>query len=124
MWRLRPTVVLGALWAWTSVWRVRRRLQRSGLKTAALKPSPCPPGAVLGVRGVLTRLSPTCLEGALVWQAWLAARGDRRDVVIGVPPSDLGHGTNPAHAWVDGLDPKSADAYIEIYRVPAVVARP
>ena len=50
--------------------------------------------------GALARLKPTCLERALVLEAWLAAEGTLRDVVIGVLPD--GMKSAPAHAWVDG----------------------
>jgi hypothetical protein len=63
----------------------------------------------------LSRLKPTCLERALVLQAWLASQGTARDVVIGVPRDGMKAG--PAHAWVDGTDTVSAEEYVELHRL-------
>jgi hypothetical protein len=70
------------------------------------------------VYGALSRLDPTCLERALVQQAWLLSQGRPLDVVIGVPLKGMRSGT--AHAWVDGTDPVSPTKYAEIHRLPAV----
>lgn len=117
MWRLRPVVLYGAAWAWISILRVRRGLKRDGLAHRPLNPPRMTPSAERGVRGVLVRLSPTCLERALVWQAWLAARDDSRDVVIGILPTGIDPDDAPAHAWVDGTDPASAKRYLELHRI-------
>jgi hypothetical protein len=56
-----------------------------------------------------------CLVSASVRQAWLAARGDPQDVVIGValePSGEL-----RAHAWLSGADAEGT-GYDEITRVP------
>ena len=66
--------------------------------------------------GALNRLKPTCLERALVLQAWLAAHGAPRDVIIGIPPTGIRSG--PAHAWVDGTDQVSPLGYLELHRLP------
>ncbi len=63
----------------------------------------------------MSRVQATCLESALVRQRWLAAHGDRRDIVIGVSPSGLRD--NPAHAWVDGTDSRAASSYLELHRL-------
>lgn len=123
MWRLRPAVLLGAGWALMSVVRIRHRRKHRHIDGLALRPSPCPPASFDGVRGVLSRLSPTCLERALIWQSWLAARGDLRDVVIGVPSAGLGPEKPPAHAWVDGADPSSATTYLELHRLAPALYR-
>jgi hypothetical protein len=60
---------------------------------------------------VLRRLEPSCLERALVLQRWLAARGDPREVVIGVTAPDAHF---EAHAWLDGESPRE---FREIARV-------
>ncbi len=64
----------------------------------------------------LSRLKPTCLERALVLQAWMVAQGSARDVVIGVPQGGMKSG--PAHAWVDGTDPLSTTTFLELHRIP------
>jgi hypothetical protein len=81
------------------------------------RPSVVSRSAALGVNAVLTRMSPTCLERALVLQRWQASVGDPRDVVIGLPPDGL-H-ASPAHAWVDGLDDASPADYVELHRLPS-----
>jgi hypothetical protein len=64
-------------------------------------PPVLPPHSERGVRAVLRRRRATCLERSLVLQQWLVARGDPRDLVIGViGPSD----GFKAHAWLDGED--------------------
>jgi hypothetical protein len=47
---------------------------------------------------MLRRVGETCLVNAIVLQAWEAAHGQRRDLVIGTTGPDGFH----AHAWLDG----------------------
>jgi len=115
MWRCRPSVLRAALWALTQVRHVRRQLAAGVMRPTLKDPPILPSSAIIGVLAVLTRFSPTCLEGALVRQHWMAHHGDRRDVVIGLPQSDFG--ATPAHAWVDGTDDASARRYIELHRL-------
>ena len=68
------------------------------------------------MRGVLRRSPATCLESALVLQAWLAAQGDPRDVVIGVASPASGFA---AHAWVDGEPDRVSRGFDELTRLPA-----
>ena len=51
-----------------------------------------------GVRATLRRLEETCLVNSIVLQAWEAAHGQRRDLVIGTTGPEGFH----AHAWLDG----------------------
>ena len=115
-------VVAGALWAAAAVRLARHRLKRHGLQARVPGPPPLGPGAGRGVRAALRRLEPTCLERALVEQAWLAAMGSPRDVVIGVPPEGIKDA--PAHAWVDGTDQASSANYLELHRLPPPAKRP
>jgi hypothetical protein len=115
MWRLRPSVLLGALWATVAARLVRRRLRDSGVHAHVPRPPHLGPKGRLGVMAALSRLRPTCLERALVLQAWLAVEGKPRDVVIGVPREGMKSG--PAHAWVDGTDAISAATYLELHRL-------
>jgi hypothetical protein len=102
--------------------RARQQL-RSGVACPVLPPCPeLPASAGLGVLGVVTRLKPTCLERSFVLQAWMAAHGDARDIVIGVPDTEFGR--EPAHAWVDGTDAESAGRYLELHRIPATRIEP
>ena len=79
-------------------------------------PPALPPSAGRGVRAVMRRIDQTCLERALVLQAWGRAHGEGRDVVIGV------HGTGErftAHAWLDGEPDGERGPYHELMRMPA-----
>lgn len=114
-------VLLGAFWATLAAFLVRRRLRRDGMDARAPRPPRLDRRAAPGVMGALTRLRPTCLERALVLQAWLVAQGTPRDVVIGIPPD--GMKSNPAHAWVDGTDASSAAHYLELHRLPPLNLR-
>jgi hypothetical protein len=53
----------------------------------------------------------TCLERALIQQAWLSAHGVSRAVLIGVAS---GEGLISAHAWLDGDD---SGGHLELTRV-------
>ena len=115
--RFRPAVLAGALWALVAARLVRYHLKRFGVRTRVLLPPAwMGPRSGRGVLAALRRLEPTCLERALVLQAWLACQGDPRDVVIGVPPEGMSE--KPAHAWVDGLDSGSPAIYVELHRIP------
>lgn len=115
--KFHPSVLLGALWATFAVLLVRRRLKKLGLKTTVPRPPRFDRRAGRGVVVALRRLKPTCLERALVLQAWMASQGVTRDVVIGVPPDGMRN--DPAHAWVDGTDVVSPDKYVEFHRLAA-----
>lgn len=105
-----------ALWALLALRRTRRALQRGPVTELRVgRPPLLPPSAGRGVRAILRRTEPTCLERALVLQAWSAAQGEARDVVIGV------NGTGerfPAHAWLDGEEDGVHGRYRELLRVP------
>lgn len=114
--RLDPTVLRGALWAAIAARLVRYRLKRHGLQARVPRPPQLGPVATRGVMGALRRLDPTCLERALVEQAWLVSLGIRRDVVIGVLRD--GFESGPAHAWVDGTSREAEATYLELHRLP------
>lgn len=105
-----------ALWALLALRRTRRALKRDRvIDVRVARPPALPPSAGRGVRAIIRRSDPTCLERALVLQAWNVAHGEPRDVVIGV------NGTGEefaAHAWLDG-DPDQHGPYHELMRVPA-----
>ena len=56
----------------------------------------------------------SCLESALVRQRWLAAAGDRRDLVLGVTAPATGF---RAHAWLEG--DRVDDGFSELSRFAA-----
>lgn len=118
MWRLHPVVLRAALWAWFAVTVTRRRLRVHGIAAKRVQAPVFSDRGVRGVTGVLHRLSPTCLERAFVAQSCLSARGDLRDVVIGVPRG--GFATDSAHAWLDGSAASGDEQYVEIHRIAAL----
>jgi hypothetical protein len=113
--RLDPAMLRAAWWTARSLRRARRQLRDGAFADLWLPPPPeLPDEAFRGVRAVLRRVSPTCLERALVLQRWFAAHGSSRDVVIGVMAPADGFA---AHAWLDGED--EAGQYSELTRLPA-----
>lgn len=94
---------------------VRRQLRKAG---SQVKVRPAPPrlgdGARRGVSGVMRRLGATCLEEALVLQAWDSAHGREQDVVIGITGSV---DSLRAHAWLAGSE--DAEDFEELTRWPA-----
>jgi hypothetical protein len=57
----------------------------------------------------------SCLEQAVVRQAWHAHQGELRAVVIGVTPRDSSF---RAHAWLEG-DPVDTETFTELSRYPS-----
>jgi hypothetical protein len=112
----------GAAWALRSLRRVRAQIGRSGISPMIeLPPAPkLPGGAVRGINAALRRRHATCLERALVLQAWLASRGEKRDLVIGVTAPD---DEFRAHAWLDGEEQCHDGDYRQLVRRPAPSAR-
>lgn len=88
----------GAWWAVRAVRVARRHAAGGRLDGAALPPVPAD-GSRRGVAAVLRRRSDTCLVRASVLQAWDAAHGHPRDLIIGVTAPAAGF---RAHAWLDG----------------------
>jgi hypothetical protein len=121
MWRLRPDVLLAAVWAAVTTVVVRIQLRRRGLRIGRPWAPRLPPPAGLGVQAFLIRLTPNCLERAVVGQAWLAVHGPAPDIVIGVPVSGMGQ--RPAHAWLEGQEPAAEADHIVIHRLPAARGR-
>jgi transglutaminase superfamily protein len=102
-----------AWWTDRALRRARADLSDGELRSVALPAPPrVPPGAVRGVRAVLRRRTPSCLEQSLVLQRWLAAHGERRDVVIGT----TGPAGFKAHAWLDGDE--DGRGFAELARLP------
>jgi hypothetical protein len=98
--RFHPANLRAAWWAVRTARRTRRVLEARGLDAALAPPPPpsLPADAERGVRGALRRWRESCLVNTIVMQAWEAAHGRRRDLVIGTTgPSDF-----RAHAWLHG----------------------
>lgn len=115
--KLDPASLRAALWTLLALRRTRRALRRDRLTDVVVgEPPTLPDRAGRGVRAILRRSDPTCLERALVLQAWNMAHGEARDVVIGVKGKD---DQFAAHAWLDG-EPDEHGPYQELMRVPAL----
>ena len=116
--RRRPTVseLRAALWALRAIRRTRRQLRRTGYEALNLPGVPSlPDDSTRGVHAILRRLSPTCLERAVVLQRWRAAHGDPREVVVGVSGTQE---TFRAHAWLEDESPTAEiGAFREIVRL-------
>lgn len=94
---------------------VRRQLRDGPIDEITVRrPPPLPASASRGVYGVLRRRRHSCLERALLAQAWYAVHGHERDVVIGV----TGPHRFKAHAWLDGEAACHEEGFHEILRVP------
>lgn len=105
-----------ALWANRALAQARRQLKAGQVGDVRLAcPPELPTSARQGVEGLLRRRRHSCLEAALIRQEWLAAHGDRREVVIGVrsPTENF-----IAHAWVDGEEPEAERRFSELTRLP------
>lgn len=104
-----------AAWALRAHLAARRHLRHGRLDEVRLPlPPPLPTDAVRGVRGALRRSRPTCLERALVLQAWDAAQGRLREVVIGVARR---REEVVAHAWLEGDAEPGLDEFSELTRI-------
>jgi hypothetical protein len=108
--RFHPANLRAAAWAFRTARRTRRMLGKWGLDAALSPPPPpqLPAEAARGVRAALRRKHESCLVNAIVRQAWEAAHGQRRDLVIGTTsPYDF-----RAHAWLEGDPlPVAADEF-------------
>lgn len=116
MMRLRPSLLIAAAWAWLAARRVQRLLVNGVPAPGSVRrPPPLPAGGRRAVAAVLRRTGATCLVEALVLQAWDAAHGHRRDVVIGV----TGSADFQAHAWLDGDRSTTGEGFAEFVRLTA-----
>ena len=114
--RLDVPTLRAAWWTLRALRRTRLGLRRGGLDGVELPPVPAlPTDARRGVTAVLRRRPNTCLEQATVLQAWHAAHGDPRDLIIGVTAPKEGF---RAHAWLEGDDPCHSDGFRELLRRP------
>ena len=115
--RLDLPTLRAALWTFRAVGITRRQLDKRGLDALELPTVPrLPPEAGRAVGAVLRRRQATCLVSATVRQAWHAAQGHSRDLMIGVTTPGSGF---HAHAWLEGDPPCHEDAFHELIRRPA-----
>ncbi len=115
--RIDIPTLRAAWWTFRALRRVHRDLRREGLNRVRLPrvPSSLPAHAQRGVAAVLRRRSSTCLEEATVRQAWHAAHGERRDLIIGVTSPAQGF---RAHAWLEGDQASNEEEFRELLRRP------
>jgi hypothetical protein len=98
---------------------VRKELPAGRWESIVLPRVPRLPGsAKRGVEAVLRRTGASCLPRAIVRQAWFAAHGSPRDLVVGVTSPSAGF---EAHAWLEGDAPCHTEGYRELLRRPARV---
>lgn len=112
---LNLAMVRAAWWTIRAVHNARRQIEDGNFSEVALpRPPAVPSSAERGVRAVLRTTGASCLVRTTVRQAWFAAHGVRRDLVIGVTAPANGF---EAHAWLEG-DP-GGERFHEILRLPA-----
>ncbi len=106
-----------AWWTWRALRKARGGLRSRGFEKVDLPAVPAVGiEAQRGVAAVLRRCSNTCLEQATVRQAWHAAHGLNRDLIIGVTAPKQGFS---AHAWLEGDPPCQGEGFSELTRRPA-----
>lgn len=119
--RLDPSALTAAAWTLLVLPSVRRQLEANPLtELRIVRPPPLPGRTRYAVLSALRRRNATCLVQAAVLQRWDAARGIRRDLVIGVtaPNEEF-----EAHAWLEGDFNPAHDRYTELVRYEAPPAR-
>lgn len=111
---LRPATLRAALWALRACRSVH--CSEGVLAGPRLPAVPrVPTSAYKGVRHVLWLRGEQCLVRSYVRQAWLAAHGDPRELVIGTS----GIEGFEAHAWLGGEDAIEGVGFHELLRLPA-----
>ncbi len=104
-------------WARSASRQTRRDLARRGLEELVVVPPPSLPSADRRwVVALLKASRQTCLVRSAVLQAWDAAHGRRRDLIIGVTPPREGF---KAHAWLEGEPASASRGFTELSRRPA-----
>jgi hypothetical protein len=112
--RLNPFVWVAAAWALLALRSAKRQLADRRLDHVVVRrPPPLPSDTRRAVVTLLRRRHATCLLEALVLQRWDAARGQPRDLVIGVTAPGDGF---LAHAWLDGDVPCHDQQFVELVR--------
>jgi hypothetical protein len=104
------------VWTVRSIRATRRHINTGAMTAPALRTVPEGPHlrGIGTVRLVLRLAGARCLVRSLVEQRWRLARGDARDVVVGVRG---GRARFSAHAWLEGTG--QDDGHREITRIHA-----
>ena len=101
-------------WAVGQLRDVRERLPIEGTATRIPLAARMGPRGWWGIRVAFIATQPTCLERALLLQAWMGGYAEPPDVVIGVRN---GSGGVEAHAWVEDRDPWFDSSFTELTRL-------
>lgn len=117
--RLTLPNLRAAVWTLRALRITRKELVAGRWESIELPPvPPLPDSAERAVEAVLRRSGATCLARAIVRQAWFAAHGAPRELVVGVTAPSSGF---EAHAWLEGDPPCHTQRYQELLRRPANV---
>ena len=115
--RLTPSNLRAAFWTLRALRVAKKQVGTGRWDAVALPRVPDVPHASLhAVDSILGRTGATCLLTAIVRQAWFAAHGSKRDLVVGVTAPSGGF---EAHAWLEGDPPCHAERFEEFLRRPA-----
>lgn len=102
-------------WTCRELAQTKKRLAIEGVEARAERPVDLSTRGYRGLNYAMRLVRPSCLERALVIQAWDTIDGRVPDVVVGVR---MYQGRIEAHAWVDDADdPLFDDSYEEITRL-------
>ncbi len=108
-----------AVWTLRALRAARKDLRGGRWESVELPRVPSvPPSSLRAVESVLRRSGAMCLPSAILRQAWFAAHGSQRDLVVGVTAPSRGF---EAHAWLDGDPPCHTEPFEELLRRPATV---
>ncbi len=105
-------------WTFDALVSVRRQLAETGMEQVDPFRSPGRAITERSVEIILQRNSASCLERSLVRQRYYLAKGQNRDVIVGVSPPKDGF---RAHAWVSGDAEEGNELYQTIHRSHANV---
>ncbi len=106
-----------AVWAFRSARRAAMGVREAQAGAPSIPPPPpVGPRGEQAVRTVLELPRYSCLQRAVVRQAWDAAQGMPRELVIGVIPRGAAVG---AHAWLEGDPPEEYEGFVELARWPS-----
>jgi Transglutaminase-like superfamily len=102
------------VWALRALRVAKKELRGGRWESIGLPRVPnVPHSSMRAVDSVLGRTGATCLPKAILRQAWFAAHGSNRDLVVGVTAPSRGF---EAHAWLEGDPPCHAERFEEFLR--------
>ena len=112
--RMDVSDLRAALWTVRAADTAPASIRHAGSGAPSVPPPPrVGASAERAVEAVLSWRRYSCLQRAVVRQAWDAAHGVRRELIIGV--TSPSHGFS-AHAWLEGDPPSDHEGYVELVR--------